>query len=59
MNKSNAPKTTMRLPDDVVDWLKSKAKRNVSSLTAEVVRAIRAVAAQEHRERADNAEGRR
>jgi plasmid stability protein len=52
MNRSNAEKTTMRLPDDVVSWLKAKAAHHVSSMTTEAVRAIRAQIVQEQRERA-------
>jgi hypothetical protein len=50
LNRSNAEKTTMRLPDDVVSWLKARARHNVSSMTTEAVRAIRSQIARELRE---------
>jgi plasmid stability protein len=49
MNRSPADKTTMRLPDDVVSYLKRRAAHNVSSMTCEAVRAIRSQMAQERR----------
>lgn len=51
MNKAPAPKTTARMPPDVVLWLQQKAKHNVTSMTAEIVRVVRDRAPQERRER--------
>jgi hypothetical protein len=42
MNHSNAEKTSLRLPDDVRKWLAAKAQLNISSMTTEAIRAIRA-----------------
>jgi hypothetical protein len=42
MNRSNAEKTSLRLPDDVRKWLAAKAHTNISSMTTEAIRAIRA-----------------
>jgi predicted transcriptional regulator len=50
-NRSHAEKTTIRLPDDITTWLKQKAEYHVSSMTCEMVRAVRAAMAAEHRER--------
>jgi len=55
MNRAPAPKTTVRMPPDVVEWLRQKAKHNVTSMTAEIVRVVRDRAAQERR--ADKATG--
>ncbi len=41
MNRADAPKTTLRMPPDVVEWLKRRATHNVSSMTAEIVRVVR------------------
>jgi len=46
----------MNLPPDVLQWLRIKAADRVSSMTTEAIAAIRAVAAQEVRERASKAE---
>jgi len=55
MNRSEVKKVTMNLPSDVIMWLQQKATHRVSSMTTEAIAAIRAVAAQEHRERASKA----
>jgi hypothetical protein len=47
MNRAKAPKTTMRLPPDVSEWLRDPAANNVSSMTAEIVRVVRDRMAQE------------
>lgn len=47
MNRAQAPKTTLRMPPDVIEWLKLRAAHNVSSTTAELVRVIRDRMAQE------------
>jgi Arc-like DNA binding domain len=49
MNRAHAPKTTLRMPPDVVEWLKLRAAHNVSSMTAELVRVVRDRMAQERR----------
>jgi hypothetical protein len=41
MNQAQFKKTTLQLPPDVVEWLRQRAKHNISSMTAEVVRAVR------------------
>lgn len=41
MNRAHAPKTTLRMPPDVIAWLKTRAAHNVSSMTAELVRVCR------------------
>ena len=35
------PKLVVRLPEDVKAWLRDEARRNASSQTSEVVRAVR------------------
>jgi hypothetical protein len=42
MHRSNAEKTSLRLPDDVRRWLAAKAEQHISSMTTEAIRAIRA-----------------
>lgn len=54
-NRSHAEKTTIRLPDNVTTWLRLKAEYHVSSMTCEMVRAVRAAMAAEHRERLEQA----
>jgi hypothetical protein len=49
MNRAEAHKTTLRLPRDVTDWLRSMAAHNVSSMTTELVRAVRDRMAHERR----------
>jgi Arc-like DNA binding domain len=49
MNRAQAPKTTLRMPADVVEWLKLRAERNITSMTAEMVRVVRERMAQEGR----------
>ena len=41
MNQAQFKKTTLQLPPDVVEWLRLRAKHNISSMTAEIVRAVR------------------
>lgn len=42
MNESDVVKTLLvRLPSDVKAWLEQQARRNLSSQTSEVVRAVR------------------
>ena len=41
MNRAPVPKTTVRMPPDVVEWLQQKAAHNISSMTAEIVRVVR------------------
>jgi hypothetical protein len=41
MNQAQAPKTTLRMPPDVTEWLKQRAAHNISSMTTEVVRVLR------------------
>jgi hypothetical protein len=41
MHRAQAPKTTLRMPDDVVIWLRQQAAHNVTSMTAEIIRVIR------------------
>jgi hypothetical protein len=43
MNRAQFKKTTLQLPPDVVEWLRQRAKHNISSMTAEITRAIRDV----------------
>jgi plasmid stability protein len=58
MNRAQAPKTTLRMPPDVVEWLKLRAARNITSMTAELVRVVRDRMAQERRaERKASLEG--
>ena len=47
MNRADAQKTTLRIPSDVTDWLKLRAAHNVSSMTAELIRAVRECMARE------------
>jgi hypothetical protein len=49
MNRAQAPKTTLRMPPDVIEWLKLRAAHNVSSMTAELIRVVRDRTAQERR----------
>jgi hypothetical protein len=49
MNRAQAPKTTLRMPPDVIEWLKLRAAHNVSSMTAELVRVVRDRMAQDRR----------
>jgi hypothetical protein len=48
-------KTTIRIPVDVIDWLKVRAAENISSMTTELARVRRERMAQERRERAKGA----
>jgi Arc-like DNA binding dprotein len=41
MNRAQAPKTTIRLPADVSEWLRDRAAHSVTSVTAEIIRAVR------------------
>jgi len=41
VNRSPAPKTSVRLPEDVTRWLQKKAEYHVTSMTAEIVRIVR------------------
>jgi hypothetical protein len=41
MNRADAQKTTLRMPPDVIEWLKLRAAHNVSSMTTELVRVVR------------------
>jgi hypothetical protein len=41
MNRAQAPKTTIRLPADVSEWLRDRAKHSVTSVTAEIIRVVR------------------
>jgi hypothetical protein len=47
MNRAQAPKTTVRIPPDVVEWLQQRAEHNITSVTAEIVRVVRERMAQE------------
>jgi hypothetical protein len=49
MNRAQAPKTTVRMPPDVVEWLQQRAAHNITSVTAEIVRVVRDRMAQEGR----------
>jgi plasmid stability protein len=49
MNRADAQKTTLRMPSDVVEWLKIRAAHNVSSMTTELVRVVRDRMAQDRR----------
>jgi hypothetical protein len=51
MNRAPVPKTTMRLPADVVTWLQQKAEYHISSMTCELTRVCRERMAEERRER--------
>lgn len=53
MNRARAPKTSFRIPPDVSEWLKHQAARNVSSMTAELVRLVRDRMAEEDRAQAE------
>jgi hypothetical protein len=55
LNRSPAPKTSVRLPEDVTLWLQRKAQYHVTSMTAEITRAVRSQMAAECRERAGSA----
>jgi hypothetical protein len=55
LNRSPAPKTSVRLPTDVTLWLQRKAQYHVTSMTAEITRAVRSQMAAERRERAGSA----
>jgi hypothetical protein len=50
MNRAPVPKTTVRMPPDVVTWLQQKAAHNITSMTAEIVRVCRAQMAHERRQ---------
>jgi hypothetical protein len=52
MNRAPVPKTTVRMPPDVVEWLQQRAECNVTSMTAEIVRVCRERMAQDRREMA-------
>jgi hypothetical protein len=41
MNRAEAPKTTIRLPADVSEWLRDRAAHSVTSMTAEIIRVVR------------------
>ena len=41
MYESVTPKLLIRIPADVRQWLEREAERNLSSMTSEVVRALR------------------
>jgi hypothetical protein len=41
MNRAKAPKTTVRLPADVSEWLKDRAAHSVTSVIAEIIRVVR------------------
>ena len=49
-NRAQAQKTTLRMPRDVTDWLRARARHNVTSMTAEIIRTIRAQIAAELRQ---------
>jgi hypothetical protein len=55
MNRAQAPKTTMRMPPDVVEWLQQRAAHNITSVTAEIVRVVRERMARERAESAAEA----
>jgi hypothetical protein len=50
MNRAQAPKTTVRMPPDVVEWPHKKAAHNITSMTAEIVRLVRERMAKEQQE---------
>lgn len=50
MNRAEAARTTLSIPPDVRRQLEQWAKTNVSSLSAEVVRAVRERAQREQHE---------
>jgi hypothetical protein len=49
MTRAHAPKTTVRMPPDVVEWLQQRAAHNITSVTAEIVRVVRERMAEEER----------
>jgi hypothetical protein len=55
MNRAQAPKTTVRMPPDVVEWLQQRAAHNITSVTAEIVRVVRERMARERAESAAEA----
>ena len=56
MNRSPAPKTSVRLPADVTRFLQHKAAHHVTSMTAEIVRLVRAEVAREMHRQTDAGE---
>jgi hypothetical protein len=57
VNRSPAPKTSVRLPEDITIWLQRKAQYHVTSMTAEIVRLVRAEVAREMRRQAEERGG--
>jgi hypothetical protein len=56
VNRSPAPKTSVRLPADVTRFLQQKAAHHVTSMTAEIVRLVRAEVAREMHRQTDAGE---
>jgi hypothetical protein len=53
MNRAKAPKTTIRLPADVSEWLRDRAAHSVTRVTAEIIRVVRDRMAQDRRAERD------
>jgi hypothetical protein len=55
VNNAKLKKTTVALPDDVVEFLRQRATLNISSMTSELVRVVRDRMHQERRSADRNA----
>jgi hypothetical protein len=52
MNQAQAAKMTVKIPDDVRQFLEAQAAENVTSMTAEMVRSVRERKARDERKAA-------